>query len=276
MDEAVNDFGFILYKTKSGSPPSKFYYKESLNSINNDPENTGFKDWTSTCQTNGCTISQTCHNPASSSCDIETNASSPDSKSKANAIKRIIQVIYLLYSNSDYLQYTHKLSDLASDYDQFIQSYKVVLGTAKSIINSITSIISDYIGTGGSFFNIVNCKFIGKNLKVVLYNLKSSLGGDVKTVGICLSVIGCSIALSIASTLILIEIINVIENNKQPKKNGEIINVIENNKQPKKKREIINDIENNKQSKKNQHIPENSVDSALKVFKYNRRKSKKF
>ena len=50
----------------------------------------------------------------------------------------------------------------------------------------------------------------------MLKYLKSALGGDVKTVGICLLVVGCSLALSISATILMIVIINVdIENNKK-------------------------------------------------------------
>ena len=223
LDGANNDFGFILYKTISGSPPDKFYYKETLNSINNDNANTGFKGWNSACGNPGCEEGQSCFNPKSSTCDIEVKVGGTDSKNNAKAIKKIIAETDIDSSTSAIFKYKTVLDSLLQDYDDFIDAYKGVLTTAKNIINSITRIISNYIGTGGGFFNIVNCKFIGKNLKVLLYNLKSSLGGDVKTVGICLSVVGCSIILSIASTLILIEIINIsIEKNKQSNKFGDI------------------------------------------------------
>ncbi len=55
----------------------------------------------------------------------------------------------------------------------------------------------------------MNGKFIGRNLQIILKYLKHSLGGDLYTVGICLCIIGCSLILSISSTILLIVIINV-------------------------------------------------------------------
>jgi hypothetical protein len=50
----------------------------------------------------------------------------------------------------------------------------------------------------------------------MLKYLKSALGGDVKTIGICLLVVGCSLALSISATILMIIIINLdVENNKK-------------------------------------------------------------
>ena len=56
----------------------------------------------------------------------------------------------------------------------------------------------------------------------MLKYLKSALGKDVKTIGICLDIVGCSLALSISSTILLIVIINIsIDKNKEELKKEE-------------------------------------------------------
>ena len=55
----------------------------------------------------------------------------------------------------------------------------------------------------------MNGKFIGTNLKIILKYLKYSLGVDLYTVGVCLIVVGCSLALSISLTILLIVLINI-------------------------------------------------------------------
>ena len=56
----------------------------------------------------------------------------------------------------------------------------------------------------------------------MLKYLKTVLGKDIKTIGICLFVVGCSLALSISSTILLIVIINItIDNNKKKLKKEE-------------------------------------------------------
>ena len=50
----------------------------------------------------------------------------------------------------------------------------------------------------------------------MLKYLKEALGGDVYTIGICLILVGCSLALSISFTILLIIVINAdIDNNKK-------------------------------------------------------------
>ena len=56
----------------------------------------------------------------------------------------------------------------------------------------------------------------------MLKYLKTALGKDVKTIGICLDIVGCSLALSISSTILLIVIINIaIDENKKKLKEEE-------------------------------------------------------
>ena len=57
-------------------------------------------------------------------------------------------------------------------------------------------------------FSFINGKVIGTNLKILTKYIKSILGNDVKTMGICLIVVGFSLALSIPFTILFIIIIN--------------------------------------------------------------------
>ena len=77
--------------------------------------------------------------------------------------------------------------------------------------------LEPYIGENDDeFFSFINGKFIKINLKILLKYLKSILGGNVKTIGICLYIVGCSLALSISSSILLIVIINIsIDQNKK-------------------------------------------------------------
>ena len=93
-------------------------------------------------------------------------------------------------------------------YYHFIDSYTTVLDIYIGKIREITSELNRYSGVGGETFGFINCKFIGKNVKVILNYLKDALGKDLYTVGVCLVLSGCSIALSIISTILLIIIIN--------------------------------------------------------------------
>ena len=206
FDEAEDDFGYIY---NSGSVLDKLYFKENLESINND---IGHRQWFTACNLDTCSGPQECYNPLK--CDIGGKVGTDNAK----IVKKLITVVKEATeaSPSAVDLYKRKITDLGGKYDNFLSEYMDVLNTARGIISSITSILRQYIGEDGGFFSIVNCKFIGKHLKVLLDNLKSSLGGSVKTVGICLSVVGCSLALSISSTILLIIIINVSMKEQTP------------------------------------------------------------
>lgn len=206
FDEAEDDFGYIY---NSGSVLDKLYFKENLETINN---NLGQKKWFTSCNLETCSTPQTCYNPLK--CDIGTAVGTENAIIVNKLITEVKEGTEASPSGVDL--YKQKINELGSKYDDFIYKYKDVLHTAREIISSITRILRQYIGEDGGFFSIVNCKFIGKHLKVLLDNLKSSLGGSVKTVGICLSVVGCSLALSISSTILLIIIINISMEKKEP------------------------------------------------------------
>ena len=112
--------------------------------------------------------------------------------------------------------YLKVLDDLKDTYLKYLNQYINALDSFKVILNNITNKLKKYINKDEGIFSFIDCRFIGTNLKVMLKYLKSILGGNVKTIGFCLSVIGCSLGLSISSTILLIVIINIdIDNNKK-------------------------------------------------------------
>ena len=114
------------------------------------------------------------------------------------------------------------INDLGDKYGVFLNVYSTELGNFKSLIHRITGKLREFTGNNNGLFSFIKCNFIGTNLKIMLKYLKSALGGDVKTVGICLLVVGCSLALSISATILMIIIINIdIENNKK-NNNGQV------------------------------------------------------
>ena len=100
------------------------------------------------------------------------------------------------------------VNGLQSEYITYLSLYSNVLDFFITTIQRITSLILRYTGSGNAF-SFLNGKFIGRNIQIILKYLKHSLGGDLYTVGICLCIIGCSLILSISSTILLIVIINV-------------------------------------------------------------------
>ena len=97
---------------------------------------------------------------------------------------------------------------IKSAFDGFLDNQVTTLQTFRNNIKSLTGIFDDYIGENGGIFDFVNCKFIGSNIKVILKNLRKGVGSTFYSVGICLILAGCSLALSISFTILLVVIIN--------------------------------------------------------------------
>lgn len=102
---------------------------------------------------------------------------------------------------------------LNTKYHLFLKAEIDALKEFKKKILDFKSIFKEYIGEKGDFFDFLNCKFLGTNLKVILKSLKYSVGENIYTIGICLTVLGCSIAIAICTTLLLIIILD--ENKKK-------------------------------------------------------------
>ena len=101
------------------------------------------------------------------------------------------------------------IDDLKREYDKYLGCYIDILNFFIRTIHRITDLIRPYIGSGGNAFDFLNGKFIGTNLKIILKYLNHSLGTDFFTVGILLCVVGCSLILSVSSTILPIVIINI-------------------------------------------------------------------
>jgi hypothetical protein len=126
------------------------------------------------------------------------------------AIGAKIESIKNLVSNADTgtTGFKKLTQDLFDSYNIFLDSEIIALGVFKGKIKDLTGIFEKYVGKSGKAVDFVNCKFLGTNLKVILKNLKDSLGSNLYAVGICLILSGCSIAISIVFTILLIVIIN--------------------------------------------------------------------
>ena len=104
------------------------------------------------------------------------------------------------------------LTSLDSKYNDFLKEEISTLTVYQTKIESLVKIFNDVIGEEGEITDIINCKFIGKNVKVVLKLLDNSLGKDFYTVGICLLVAGLAMCISISFTILLNIILDSLKN----------------------------------------------------------------
>ena len=97
-------------------------------------------------------------------------------------------------------------------YDTFLDEKKGILGVYRDVISGLTDIFTDLLGNG-NIYSLINCLFIGKNVKVILLNLEKSLGTNFYNVGVCLLTSGVAMLVSISFTILL----NIIFNTKEQK-----------------------------------------------------------
>jgi hypothetical protein len=158
--------------------------------------------------------------------DIDPATSSNDAclKGRAEILSDTIDLLNnVKNAPTEANRYLKIITDLKDDYLAYLQIYITALDSFEDEISGIFGSIKQYINDDDSLFSFIKCNFIGTNLKVMLEFLKSALGKDIKTVGICLIIVGCSLALSISSTILLIVVINTgIDQNKLELKQEEM------------------------------------------------------
>ena len=137
------------------------------------------------------------------------HSSSSSLKDYAIIISSIVDMVNNLGPESDIDSFQYKVNSLEQKYHSYLDSYIDMLAFLNNTIGSLIGEIKGKVGNG-QLFSFLNGKFIGINIKIILKYLKYSLGEDLYTVGICLIIVGCSLILSISSTIILNIIINII------------------------------------------------------------------
>ena len=95
------------------------------------------------------------------------------------------------------------LTILNDRYTKFLKSQTESLGVYNDTIAGFTDIFSKFSGDNGDIFSIINGKFIGRNVKVILKYLEKSLGNNFSSVGISLITVGLSMCISIPFTILL-------------------------------------------------------------------------
>ena len=153
--------------------------------------------------------------------DWITSITDPNSKIKNYAImiSEIVNKVEQLKDESNN-SFKDRFKKLNNSYYEYMDSYDQMVNFLKETIGSLIGQIRNTVGNG-TFFSFLNGKFIGTNIKIILKYLKYSLGEDIYKVGICLIIVGCSLILSISSTILLIVIINIgLEENIKDERNN--------------------------------------------------------
>ena len=207
---------FSVFSTDNAANPQSYMLSSLITNLNSKITSTN-DYWCCSCPCDATPSEKSCKS-------IKVDTFSYPADSDANKISTKIQKIKSL---------VHDATILVDDSKSFLESTEKIKGAYEAYLDENTGILSifrifretitelngvfdEYVGDNGSILDFINCKFIGNNILVILNNIKNCLGGDFYTVGICLLMAGCSMAISICFTILLIIIINVsIDQNKK-------------------------------------------------------------
>ena len=204
-------------------------FSDCRTALNGEQDNI---DWSSSCEGRSstscdsvasgvtpqtCVDLKTCSNDRISTIYSTSSTSTIDKAAYLNAIVNVInneKKIPTSTEDSDdsYISIAKSLDKLNTAYNNFLSKENEVLLEYRNAINSLTDIFNNLVGNG-NIYSLINCLFIGRNVKILLKNLEKTLGTSFYNVGICLVIAGIAMLVSISFTILL----NIIFNQKDTK-----------------------------------------------------------
>ena len=93
-------------------------------------------------------------------------------------------------------------------YEDVLKELDKALGIANEVIDPLYDVLNSYLGEDSSIYDILNCKFIGNNIKVLLKEMNSGFGKNFYTFGLIMGVSSILMIIGIYSTILTISIGN--------------------------------------------------------------------
>ena len=142
------------------------------------------------CDNSGTKISNTNYCIEPKTCDTTTDISGwysgtsidNDHSDYIKIVNGFISSISKLSSQDSTNVINTALKSLDKKYTEFLPSETETLAIYQRTIGSLVNIFIDVVGEDKDISGIINCKFIGKNVKVILKLLEKALGNDIYTV----------------------------------------------------------------------------------------------
>jgi len=95
-----------------------------------------------------------------------------------------------------------EISALNTAYGNVITATLNTLNEVSGIIERFTSVLSDYVGEGGSIYSLINCKFIDKDFKFLMKQLNSSIGKNVYNFASVMITMTCFLTLALYASVL--------------------------------------------------------------------------
>ena len=95
-----------------------------------------------------------------------------------------------------------EISALNTAYRGVITATLNTLNEVSDIINRFTSVLSDYVGEGGSIYSLINCEFIDKDFKFLMKQLNRSIGKNVYNFASVMITMTCFLTLALYASVL--------------------------------------------------------------------------
>ena len=138
----------------------------------------------------------------------------------AQILDAFIHSISQISSETEIYSIAKALSSLDIKYTDFLKEVIQASDIYQNVSKPLADIFAYLIGDSEEIDSYINCRFIGKNIRVFLKVLDNFFKKGFFTVGICLSVLGLNMCLSISFTILINAIIDSFKKNNNNKINN--------------------------------------------------------
>ena len=226
-DEVINDldkrqrgevdFGFVKQ-----DPNDKLYVYSTTSQMNQALASCHIDDkWSYSCnsefpnleETDSCSSSGKCIDMKSCHNYLVTTYSPPSCTSaddKISIIKEIYRALTYADNLADSSSIRSQASNMKTSYETYLRSVKTALNDYTIKFQPFHAIFDNLIGNG-SLLSLINCAFIGKNVKVLLNYLDDTLNKGFSALGIVFIINGFLMISLIIFTILLLSIIEQLD-----------------------------------------------------------------
>ena len=163
---------------------------------------------TDSCSSSGkCIDMKSCHNYLVTTYSPPSCTSADD---KISIIKEIYRALTYSYNLADSNSIRSQASNMKTSYETYLRSVKTALNDYTIKFQPFHAIFDNLIGNG-SLLSLINCAFIGKNVKVLLNYLDDTLNKGFSALGIVFIINGFLMISLIIFTILLLSIIEQLD-----------------------------------------------------------------
>jgi len=172
------------------------------------------KEWTETCSTSSCVNIYEAIEDISNT-EINTNVDGSTNGHHYNTAKTAAMDIVQKYKDlksklgNSFTFYRNGSPNLGGEVNNLNTAFKAVTRTTlntlekvSGIITRFTSVLSDYVGDGGSIYSLINCKFIDKDFKFLMKQLNRSIGKNVYNFASVMITMTCFLTLALYASVL--------------------------------------------------------------------------